>query len=138
MTAILNQIRFEREGYSINRFSVHGCVEVLNSLEIEKISVYKRDLEPAILRESEAFYKAEGIQLLDSCDAPEILRRVSYCPSRNSGPHYPTGGSSVRRRRLPHPPLSRQANRHSLTKHIARQSFNTSSFGRYLSPKFWT
>lgn len=40
-------------------------------------SVYKRDLEPAILKESEAFYKGEGERLLESCDAPEYLQRVS-------------------------------------------------------------
>jgi len=41
-------------------------------------SVYKRDLEPAILRDSEAFYQGEGNKLLETCDAPEYLRRVSF------------------------------------------------------------
>lgn len=56
-----------------------GSVEVLRNLKIgENETVYKRDLEPAFLRESEVFYKGEGIKLLDTCDAPEFLRRVSY------------------------------------------------------------
>jgi len=77
VTAILNQVRFERDGYSINRSPVKGCVDVLLSLEVEgSLTVYKRDLEPAFLRESEGFYKVEGVKLLESCDAPEFLRRV--------------------------------------------------------------
>ena len=78
MTAILNQVQFERQGYSINRFSVKGCADVLNNLQVDDISktVYKRDLEPALLRESDAFYKEEGIRLIESCDASEFLRRV--------------------------------------------------------------
>ncbi|KAG5638768.1 pre-tRNA nuclear export protein [Sphagnurus paluster] len=78
VSAILNQVQFERDGYSINRSPVKGCVNVLQSLEIDggSITVYKRDFEPAFLRESEAFYKAEGVKLLESCDAPEFLRRV--------------------------------------------------------------
>lgn len=77
--AILNQIQTERDGYAINRSAVKGCVDVLLHLYDESIgiSVYKRDLEPAFLRESEAFYKKEGEYLLETCDAPEYLRRVS-------------------------------------------------------------
>ncbi|KAG6842292.1 hypothetical protein C0991_010580 [Blastosporella zonata] len=77
-SAILNQVRFERDGSSINRSPVKGCVDVLLSLEVDEssLTVYKRDLEPAFLRESEAFYKAEGAKLLETCDAPEFLRRV--------------------------------------------------------------
>ncbi|KAG5644385.1 hypothetical protein DXG03_008613 [Asterophora parasitica] len=78
VTAILNQVRFERDGYSINRSPVKECVDVLSSLEVDdsSITVYKRDLEPAFLRESEAFYKAEGLKLVETCDAPEFLQRV--------------------------------------------------------------
>lgn len=43
----------------------------------ESESIYKRDIEPAVLRESEAFYRNEGRHLLEVCDAPEYLRRVS-------------------------------------------------------------
>lgn len=80
VTAILSQIQFERDGYSINRSPVKGCVDVLTSLDIDEsyTTVYKRDLEPAFLQESETFYKEEGKRLLESCDAPEFLRRVSY------------------------------------------------------------
>lgn len=64
----------------INRSAVKECVDVLLQLRVdgEGSSVYKRDLEPAILRESESFYKGEADRLLESCDAPEYFRRVSY------------------------------------------------------------
>ncbi|KAG6813913.1 hypothetical protein H0H92_005762 [Tricholoma furcatifolium] len=77
-TAILTQVRFERDGSSINRSPVKGCVEILLALEVEDSSqtVYKRDFEPTLLRESEAFYDAEGTKLLETCGAPEFLRRV--------------------------------------------------------------
>jgi cullin 3 len=51
-------------------------------------SVYKRDLEPAILRDSEAFYKGEGNKLLETCDAPEYLRRVSFLFCNTSRKEY--------------------------------------------------
>lgn len=79
-SAILSQIQIERGGYMINRSAVKECVDVLLQLTVkgdDKTSVYKQDLEPAILLESETFYKAEGDRLLESCDAPEYLRRVS-------------------------------------------------------------
>ena len=76
--AILFQIHTEREGYTINRSAVLGCVNVLLQLsDTNNTTIYKRDLEPAVLRESEAFYRAEGENLLQTCDASEYLRRVS-------------------------------------------------------------
>lgn len=79
INAILNQIRFEREGYVINRSAVKGSVEVFTSLYIEddKTSLYEEFLEPAILAESRAYYKAEGDRLLQLCDASAFLKRVS-------------------------------------------------------------
>ena len=83
VNAILNQLEIEREGYVINRSAVKSCVDVLLALHYETdtgpISVYKRDIEPAVLKESEAFYKEEGERLLMTCDSPEYLRRVSRC-----------------------------------------------------------
>ncbi|KAH9928310.1 Cullin-domain-containing protein [Fomitopsis serialis] len=78
ISAILTQIQTERDGYVINRSAVKGCVDVLLQLfdEREDVSVYKRDLEPILLKESEAFYEKEGEHLLETCDAPEYLRRV--------------------------------------------------------------
>lgn len=77
VTAILNQIQFERDGYVVNRSAIKGCVDVFITLEdVNGLTVYKRDLEPSLLRESRAFYEAEGLKLLQSCDAPEYLRRV--------------------------------------------------------------
>jgi cullin 3 len=77
VTAILNQIQFERDGYVVNRSAIKGCVDVFLALQDSTgLTVYKRDLEPSLLRESETFYAAEGLKLLQSCDAPEYLRRV--------------------------------------------------------------
>ena len=76
VTAILNQVGHERNGYGINRSAVKGCVEVLLCLHSNDVTVYKRDLEPKFLQESEAFYEKEGQDLANSCDAPEFLRRV--------------------------------------------------------------
>ncbi|KAF8206446.1 Cullin repeat-like-containing domain protein [Mycena galopus ATCC 62051] len=99
ITAILNQIQFERDGYVVNRSAIKGCVDVFLTLEdANGLSVYRRDLEPALLRESHTFYEAEGHKLLQSCDAPEYLRRVEgrfesedsrthhYLSPRNSAP----------------------------------------------------
>ena len=76
VTAILNQVGHERNGYGINRSAVNGCVEVLLHLKFHDITVYKRDLEPKLLQESEVFYEKEGQDLVNSCDAPEFLWRV--------------------------------------------------------------
>lgn len=85
VTAVLKEIRLERDGYTISRSTVKGCVDVMLQLDDDSgESVYKRDLEPALLRESEAFYKAEGERLMESCDAPEYLRRVSLIHTPSS------------------------------------------------------
>lgn len=87
--AVLVQIQTERDGYVINRSAVKGCVDVLLDLKEQPdfkeksdgTTIYKRDLEPAVLRESEKFYKDEGDRLLETCDAPEFLRRVCRADS---------------------------------------------------------
>ncbi|OBZ72292.1 Cullin-3B [Grifola frondosa] len=78
ISAVLNQIQTERDGYTINRSAVKGCVDVFMQLSDanDGMSIYKRDLEPAILKESEVFYKSEGERLLETCDAPEFLIRM--------------------------------------------------------------
>jgi len=78
VTAVLKLIQLEREGYSINRSAVKGCVSVLLLLTVspDGPSVYNRDLEPDILRGSDSFYKAEALNLLETCNAPEYLRKV--------------------------------------------------------------
>jgi len=83
VTAILNQVGHERDGNGINRSAVKGCVEVLLCLKYDDVTVYKRDLEPKLLQESEVFYEKEGQKLVNSCDAPEFLRRVC-CHSTHS------------------------------------------------------
>ncbi|KAG2756581.1 Cullin-domain-containing protein [Suillus brevipes Sb2] len=77
-SAILSLIQIERDGYVISRSVVKECVDVLLQLSVDHDAktVYKRDLEPAVLTASETFYSAEGKRLLETCDAPEYLRRV--------------------------------------------------------------
>lgn len=79
ISAILSHVQAERSGFGINRSAVKGCVEVFLELKASQDgpSVYTQDLEPAILQESEAYYKTEGERLLASYPAPECLRRVS-------------------------------------------------------------
>ena len=90
ISAILTLIQIERDGYTINRSSVKGCVDVFLQLEDhtsrDGISLYKRDIEPAVLKESEIFYEKEGERLIETCDASEYLRRVSKS-SRFERPH---------------------------------------------------
>ncbi|KAL1732356.1 Cullin [Schizophyllum commune] len=79
VSAVLNEIQYEREGYMINRSTVKGCVDVFLGLIADadtQETVYKRDLEPPFLKESEAFYRAEGERLAETCDSPEYLRRA--------------------------------------------------------------
>ncbi|KAJ7650303.1 Cullin-domain-containing protein [Roridomyces roridus] len=77
VAAILKQIQVERDGYVVNKSAIKGCVDVFITLEdANGLSVYKRDVEPAVLRESQTFYDLEGRQLLQTCDAPEYLRRA--------------------------------------------------------------
>ncbi|KAG1781634.1 Cullin [Suillus placidus] len=77
-SAVLSLIQIERDGYVISRSVVKECVDVLLQLSVDHDAktVYKRDLEPAVLAASETFYSAEGKRLLETCDAPEYLRRV--------------------------------------------------------------
>lgn len=79
ITAILNQVEFERDGYTINRSAVKGCVRVLLGLQApDGTTVYKRDLEPPVLTASRIYYEREGRRLVETCDAPEFLQRVSH------------------------------------------------------------
>ncbi|KAH7927936.1 Cullin-domain-containing protein [Leucogyrophana mollusca] len=78
VSAILSLLQIERDGYVINRSAVKECVDVFLQLRVDREgkTVYKRDLEPAVLQASETFYVGEGKRLLESCDATEYLRRV--------------------------------------------------------------
>ena len=79
ISALLGQVQVERDGYSINRSAMKECVEVYTTLINPKngIKVYYEDLEPSLLNESQRFYATEAQKLLEACDAPEYLRRVS-------------------------------------------------------------
>lgn len=79
ISALLGQVQVERDGYSINRSAMKECVEVYTTLINPKngIKVYYEDLEPPFLNESQRFYATEAQKLLETCDAPEYLRRVN-------------------------------------------------------------
>lgn len=85
VSAVLSLIQIERDRYVINRSAVKECVDVLLQLTVEHDgkTVYKRDLEPAVLKASETFYLAESERLLETCDAPEYLRRVRFYPRKS-------------------------------------------------------
>lgn len=79
VTAILNQIRHERDGNVINRSVVKECVDVFQSLQYENTptaTIYKRDLEPPLLEASKVFYLKEGQELANSYNTPDFLRLV--------------------------------------------------------------
>ncbi|KDQ59266.1 hypothetical protein JAAARDRAFT_33992 [Jaapia argillacea MUCL 33604] len=114
VSAILKLVQIERDGYVINRSAVKGCVDVFLQLNEDKDgpSVYKRDLEPSVLRESEVFYAAEGRKLLDSCDAPEYLRRAeARFESEESRTHHYLSSQTSQ-------PLRRILEAHLLTAHL--------------------
>ncbi|KAJ3759276.1 Cullin, partial [Lentinula raphanica] len=114
MTAILNQIQYEREGYTINRSAVKGCVDVLRSLDSEDNTrtVYQQDLEPVLLRESEAFYKNYGDTILETSDTSEYLLKVeSRLESEESRTHHYLSRTTTE-------PLLRILQQHLLTAHL--------------------
>ncbi|KAI0303827.1 Cullin-domain-containing protein [Multifurca ochricompacta] len=78
INAILNLLHIERDGYVINRSAITNCVDALLQLSDspDGTTVYKRYLEPDILRQSDTYYRAEAEKLLETCDTPEYLRRV--------------------------------------------------------------
>jgi cullin 3 len=79
INAILSLLHIERDGYVINRSAITSCVDTLSKLSdsSDGMTVYKQYLEPEILSQSEAYYKAEAGRLLETCDTLEYLRRVS-------------------------------------------------------------
>ncbi|KAF8501525.1 Cullin-domain-containing protein [Russula emetica] len=78
INAILSLLHIERDGYVINRSAITSCVDTLSKLSdsSDGMTVYKQYLEPEILSQSEAYYKAEAGRLLETCDTLEYLRRV--------------------------------------------------------------
>ncbi|KAF7327731.1 CULLIN-2 domain-containing protein [Mycena kentingensis (nom. inval.)] len=114
IAAILRQVQFERDGYVVNQSGIKGCVDVFITLHDDAgKSVYTRDLEPSLLRESEEFYKLEGERLVQSCDAPEYLRRVEgRFDSEDSRTHHYLSRHTA-------PELRRILQDHLLTAHLA-------------------
>lgn len=78
ITAILRQIRHERDKNAINRSVVKECVDVFLSLRADNNpdTIYKTELEPPLLEATRDFYLKEGQEFATSYNAPEFLRRV--------------------------------------------------------------
>lgn len=78
VSAVLDEVRVERDGFAINQSAVRGCVDVLCLLQGNSRSptVYLDKLEPPLLRESRKFYAVEGKQKLESYSASEYLTHV--------------------------------------------------------------
>ncbi|KAL0575168.1 hypothetical protein V5O48_006790 [Marasmius crinis-equi] len=114
ITAILNQLEFEREGYMINRSAVSGCVEIFLSLDVSSggPSLYKQELEPALLKQSQEFYQRLGQSLRDECDAPEYLHRVElqFVSEESRAHHYLSRQTAA--------PLQQILKDHLLTAHL--------------------
>ncbi|KAI1775658.1 putative cullulin 3 [Hypoxylon cercidicola] len=76
---IINQINMEREGDVIDKALVRSCVSMLEDLfetdeEREDERLYLTSFEPAFLRSTRAFYKAECERLLRENNATTWLR----------------------------------------------------------------
>lgn len=78
ITVILNQVRYEREGYPVNQAAIQSCVDVLLRLRIDGDTIYKRELEPVLLEQTITFYQEEGKTLVQSSDASNFLMKVSW------------------------------------------------------------
>jgi len=79
ISAILSLLRIGRDGYVINRSTIKHCVDILLQLSDDSYgtTMYKRYLEPLILRQSHTYYSAEAERLLVTCNALEYLRGVN-------------------------------------------------------------
>ena len=78
VSAILDEVRVERDGFAIDQSAVRGCVEVLYLLQADQSSpsVYLEKLEPPLLEGSRRFYEAEGKRRLETSSASEYLAQV--------------------------------------------------------------
>jgi cullin 3 len=79
INSILSLMHIERDGYVINRSAIMSCVDTLSKISDspDGTTAYKQYLEPEILSQSEAYYKAEAGRLLETYDTVEYLRRVN-------------------------------------------------------------
>jgi cullin 3 len=77
INAILNLLHIERNGYLIDQSAIRDCVDTLSklndSLHDSGMTMYELYLEPKILSQSEAYYKAEADRLLETCDTQKYL-----------------------------------------------------------------
>jgi cullin 3 len=113
INTILSLLHIERDGYVINRSAITSCVDTLSKLSdsSDGMTVYKQYLEPEILSQSEAYYKAEAGRLLETCDTLEYLRRVNILSLivtaflTNSLILATSGSSTTYRRRVARPPV---------------------------------
>ncbi|KAI5300150.1 Cullin-3 [Ascosphaera atra] len=78
LDTILTLIWLERNGNTVDRYAIHHCVTMFQNLydsDDEELAnkLYLTQFEPKFLQQSEQFYSAEGLSLIQSTDA------ISYC-----------------------------------------------------------
>jgi len=82
IATLLSQVQLERDGETITRSTVRECVDILLRLTVPEReggrNVYLTDFEPEFLKRSAEFYRLEAIEFLETGDAPQYLRNVSY------------------------------------------------------------
>ncbi|KAH7106342.1 Cullin-domain-containing protein [Auriculariales sp. MPI-PUGE-AT-0066] len=77
VNSILNQIRVDREGYTIHQSIVKECVAVFLTLEDDLgKAIYHKDLEQPFLGESRIYFKTEGESLTRTIGVAEYLHKV--------------------------------------------------------------
>lgn len=86
LSAILRQIRLERDGFAVNRSAIKEAIEVYRNLTDgnQLANVFKVELERHILEETETYYKLEGENLNNDMNSGALgckLMNVSKaCP----------------------------------------------------------
>ncbi|KAF2858820.1 Cullin-domain-containing protein [Piedraia hortae CBS 480.64] len=78
---VLDQIEMDRSGQPMDQYLVRSNILMLEALyesddKKDDERLYTKHLEPAFLRETSAFYRAEGERLLQECDAGSYCRKV--------------------------------------------------------------
>eukprot|EP00879_Flechtneria_rotunda_P031663 GHRR01034612.1.p1 GENE.GHRR01034612.1~~GHRR01034612.1.p1 ORF type:complete len:688 (+),score=269.23 GHRR01034612.1:951-3014(+) len=74
LRGLLDLVERERRGEAVDRQLLAGLVRMLGDL-----GLYATTFNPRLLQETAAFYKAEGLRLMEACDVPDYL---IHCESR--------------------------------------------------------
>jgi cullin 3 len=82
IATLLSQVQLERDGETITRSTVRECVDILLRLTTPDSeggrNVYLTDFEPEFLKRSSEFYRLEALEFLETGNASQYLRNVSF------------------------------------------------------------